>query len=130
MTSATGMGMSALLVCLLLLAPTIFYLACHHFPGAHSSRTRFRVGSLIVYQTEKAAPHPEAEAFDIHPSQRGELYYYSVADYVRVIDQLADGKIIGVGRDNIRHQFSPDDKHLRRATWTERFLLRPRLPRP
>ena len=119
--------MSGLLLLLLLAVPAILYLAVSHQSSARRS-PNFRVGSLIVYRAEKASSHPEAKAFDIHPSPHGELYYYSIADYLRVIGELADGRIISVDRDNIRHQFRPDDANLRRATWMERFLFRRRFP--
>ena len=65
----------------------------------------FSVGAPIVYRQEEVSTRPTADARDIRPAARGEYYYDSVINYLRVIEVLADGRIIAVARDNQRRCF-------------------------
>jgi hypothetical protein len=88
----------------------------------------FSVGAPIVYRRHEASTCPTADALDIHPAERGDFYYYSVINYLRVTEVLSDGRIIAVARDNKRLCFWPNDSSLRKARLTERLIYRPRFP--
>lgn len=63
-----------------------------------------------------------------HPSERGEFYYYSLINYLRVADVLDDGRIIAIARNNKRLWLWPNDSQLRKARLLERLLYRWRFP--
>ena len=88
----------------------------------------FSVGAPIVYRQEEVSTRPTADARDIRPAARGEYYYDSVINYLRVIEVLADGRIIAVARDNQRRCFRPNDSALRKARLNERLIYRLRFP--
>jgi hypothetical protein len=89
---------------------------------------RFDIGAPVVYQREEVSTHPVADALNVRPSERGEFYYYSLVNYLRVTQVLDDGRIIAVTRDNKRLCLSPNDSQLRKARFTERFIYRWRFP--
>ena len=88
----------------------------------------FRVGAPIVYRRHEASTSPTVDAYDVRPSERGEFYYYSIINYLRVTEVLSDGRIIAIARDNKRLCFWPNDSSLRKARLTERLIYRPRFP--
>jgi hypothetical protein len=88
----------------------------------------FDIGTRVVYQRQEVSTHPFVDACDVRPSARGEFYYYSLINYLRVIEVLEDGRIIAVARDNKRLCFWPNDSQLRKAGLTERFIYRARFP--
>ena len=57
------------------------------------------------------------------------IYYYTVINYLRVAEIMADGRIIAVARNNKRLCFRPNDSGLRKARLAERLIYRPRFPR-
>jgi hypothetical protein len=89
----------------------------------------FRIGAPVVYRQQEVSTHPAADACDVHPSVRGEYYYYTVINYLRVAEVMADGRIIAVARNNKRLCFRPNDSGLRKARLAERLIYRPRFPR-
>ncbi len=82
----------------------------------------FRIGAPIIYQKEEVSTRPAAGAHDIRPAERGEYYYYSIINYLRVIEVLGDGRIIAVARNQQRLCFWPTDSCLRKARLTERLM--------
>jgi len=88
----------------------------------------FDIGAPVVYQRQEVSTHPVADALNVRPSERGEYYYYSLVNYLRVTQVLDDGRIIAVTRDNKRLCLSPNDSQLRKARFTERFIYRWRFP--
>ena len=88
----------------------------------------FGVGVAVVYQQRGISTQPVANAHEVHPSERGEFYYYSLINYLRVADVLDDGRIIAIARDNKRLCLSPNDSQLRKARLLERLLYRWRFP--
>ena len=94
-----------------------------------SPKPAFRIGAPVVYRQQEVSSHPAADARDVHPAERGEYYYYTVINYLRVAEVMADGRIIAIARNNQRLCFRPDDSSLRRARLTERLIYRPRFPR-
>ena len=88
----------------------------------------FDIGAPVVYQRRVISTQPSADARDVRPSERGEFYYYSLINYLRVIHVLDDGRIIAVARDNKRVCFWPDDSQVRKARVIERFIYRWRFP--
>jgi hypothetical protein len=94
-----------------------------------SPKPAFRIGAPVVYRQQEVSSHPAADARDVHPAERGEYYYYTVINYLRVAEVMADGRIIAIARNNQRLCFRPNDSSLRRARLTERLIYRPRFPR-
>jgi hypothetical protein len=92
------------------------------------TRRAFYVGAPIVYRRQEVSTRPEPDAFDIYPATRGEFYYYSVLNYLRVTKVLHDGRIIAVASDKKRLCLWPNDSCLRKARLTERFIYRSRFP--
>ena len=88
----------------------------------------FDIGAPVVYQRQEMSTRPVADALNVRPSERGEYYYYSLVNYLRVTQVLDDGRIIAVTRDNKRLCLSPNDSQLRKARFTERFIYRGRFP--
>ena len=97
----------------------------HRFP----TRPSFSIGAAVIYRQEVASTSPTAAARDIRPATRGEYYYYSIIDYLRVIEVLGDGRIIAVARNHKRLCFWPNDSALRKARLNERLFYRQRFPR-
>jgi hypothetical protein len=88
----------------------------------------FSIGTPVVYRREEASTCPAADARDIRPAERGEYYYYSIINYLRVTEVLVDGRIIAVARNNERLCFWPNDSSLHKARLFERLIHRPRFP--
>ena len=82
----------------------------------------------VIYREEKISNRPLSNTRNVRPSQRGEFYYYSLMNYLRITDVLDDGRIIAVARDNKRLCLWPNDFCLRKARLTERFFYRWRFP--
>ena len=96
-----------------------------------SIRPAFSIGAAIIYRQERvASTRPTANAHDIRPATRGEYYYYSIINYLRVTEVLGDGRIIAVARNHKRLCFWPNDSALRKARLNERLFYRQRFPRP
>ena len=89
------------------------------------TESAFTVGAPVVYLQEEIANCPTSDAHDIRPSERGEYYYYSILNYLRVTEVLRDGRIIAVARNHERLCLWPNDSSLRKARLTER-LFHPR----
>jgi hypothetical protein len=94
-----------------------------------SLKPAFRIGAPVVYRQQEVSTHPAADARDVYPAERGEYYYYTVINYLRVAEVMADGRIIAVARNNKRLCFRPNDSGLRKARLAERLIYRPRFPR-
>ena len=94
-----------------------------------SLKPALRIGAPVVYRQQEVSTCPTADARDVHPAERGEYYYYTVINYLRVAEVMADGRIIAVARNNKRLCFRPNDSGLRKARLTERLIYRPRFPR-
>jgi hypothetical protein len=88
----------------------------------------FDVGAPIVYSRQGMSTRPVSNAHYISPSERGEFYYYTLINYLRVAEVLDDGRVIAVARDNKRLCFLPNDSHFRKARITERLRYRRQFP--
>ena len=86
------------------------------------------IGTPVVYRRQEVSTRPATGAYDVYPAERGDYYYYTLIDYLRVADVLGDGRIIAVARNNERLCFWPNDSSLRKARLTERLIYRPRFP--
>ena len=115
-----------LLVTLLAAGALLFEIS---FSQRHSLKPAFRIGAAVVYRQQEVSTRPAADACDVHPAERGEYYYYTVINYLRVAEVMADGRIIAVARNNKRLCFWPNDSGLRKARLAERLIYRPRFPR-
>jgi hypothetical protein len=92
-------------------------------------RTALDVGVPVIYREARISMHPVSDASDVEPSPRGEFYYYSLVNYLRITDVLDDGRIIAIARNNKRLCVCPNDFGLRKARLTERLVHRRRFPR-
>lgn len=88
----------------------------------------FSVGAPVVCLQEEVTNCPTSDAHDIRPSERGEYYYYSILNYLRVTEVLGDGRIIAVARNHERLCLWPNDSSLRKARLTERVFHPLRFP--
>jgi hypothetical protein len=112
-----------------LLSAAVAFLAGTSLSGRALIKPAFSVGAPVIYRQEEVSTRPTADARDIRPAARGEYYYYSIINYLRVIEVLADGRIIAVARNNQRLCFRPNDSALRKARLNERLIYRLRFPR-
>jgi hypothetical protein len=122
--------MIVLLVFVLLVilpAAAAFFSQSSLFPRA-AIAPAFAIGARVVYQRQEVSTRPSADAYDIRPSERGEFYYCSFVNYLRVTEVLDDGRVIAVARDNKRLCFWPNDSNFRKARLSERFTCRWRFP--
>jgi hypothetical protein len=94
-----------------------------------SLKPAFRIGAPVVYRQQEVSTRPAADACDVHPAERGEYYYYTIINYLRVAEVMADGRIIAVARNNKRLCFRPNDSGLRKARLAERLIYGLRFPR-
>ncbi len=84
----------------------------------------FSVGTPVVYRRQEISTHPFADAYAVYPAERGDYYYYTIINYLRVAEVLGDGRIIAVARNNERWCFWPNESGLRKARLTERLNYR------
>ena len=96
---------------------------------AATSRPAFHIGTPIVYREDAVSTCPASDAHDVYPAERGDYYYYSILNYLRVIEILGDGRIIAIARNHQRLCFWPNDSSLRKAKLSERVLYPLRFPR-
>lgn len=116
-----------LLITLVVVLPACFAFAAK---AVHVSATRrWDVGARIVYREEQISTRPVAHAHNVQPAERGEFYYYSLINYLRVTEVLRDGRLIAVTNDRRQFCFAPDDAHLRKPRLLEGVLHRARFAR-
>lgn len=88
----------------------------------------FGVGAPVVYEHLEISTQPRPEMRGVWPSERGEFYYCTSVDFLRVTHVLDDGRLIAIAPDNRRFCFWPDDSQFRKARLTERLRYRGRFP--
>ena len=97
-----------------------------------SIRTLFRggmePGDFLIYRKSKVSPRPGPRARNVHPSDKGDDYYYEVDKYWTVSNVLEDGRLVAVTRTGKQVYLTPEDENLRKAGWIERFRHRRRFP--
>lgn len=91
-------------------------------------RPVFGVGAPVVYQRQEVSTRPHPDARDVQPSERGEFYYCTLVNYLRVTHVLDDGEVIAIAPDNRRFCFRTSDSQFRKARLTERIFYRWRFP--
>jgi hypothetical protein len=96
--------------------------------GGHIFRGKFHTGAPIVYRVVETSTCPGPEARDIHPAERGELYYYLTNKYWRVEDVRQDGWIVALTPLMEHHYLRRDDPNLRKANLLERLRYAARFP--
>jgi hypothetical protein len=96
--------------------------------GRHIFPRRFRAGAPIVYRMVETSTCPASEARDIHPAERGELYYYLINKYWRVEEVRQDGWIVALTPLMEHHYLRRDDPNLRKANLLERLRYAARFP--
>lgn len=118
------------LVLLVLLPLAVALLFQSSVAERHTTAPAFSIGTPIVYRQDEISSCPSSDARDVHPAERGEYYYYSILNYLRVIEVLADGRIIAIARNHRRLCFWPTDSCLRKAHLSERLFHPSRFPHP
>ena len=96
--------------------------------GGHIFRGKFHTGAPIVYRVVETSTCPGPEARDIHPAERGELYYYLTHKYWRVEEVRQDGWIVALTPLMEHHYLRRDDPNLRKANLFERLRYAARFP--
>ena len=96
--------------------------------GGHIFRGKFHAGAPIVYRMVETSTCPGPEARDIHPAERGELYYYLTNKYWRVEEVRQDGWIVALTPLMEHHHLRRDDPNLRKANLLERLRYAARFP--
>jgi hypothetical protein len=96
--------------------------------GGHIFRGKFHAGVPIVYRVVETSTCPGPEARDIHPAERGELYYYLTHKYWRVEEVRQDGWIVALTPLMEHHYLRRDDPNLRKANLLERLRYAARFP--
>ena len=96
--------------------------------GGHIFRGKFYAGVPIVYRVVETSTCPGSDARDIHPAQRGELYYYLTYKYWRVEEVRPDGSIVALTPLMEHHYLRRDDPNLRKANLFERLRYAARFP--
>ncbi len=125
------MLVGSLLVILVVLPASVgLIISGGHFSlGRHFLRRRLQPGVPIVYRmAESSTRLPGPEARDVHPAERGDLYYL-IKKYWRVEQVLQDGSIVAVTPLMEHHCLRRDDPNLRRANLFERLRHGARFPR-
>lgn len=118
------------LVLLVILPATVAFFSQRSILPQLAIAPGFSIGAPVVYQRQAVSTRPIAGAYDIQPSERGEFYYCSFVNYLRVTEVLDDGRVIAITRDHRRICFWPNDSSFRKARLIERFHYRLRFPRP
>src|SRR5215471_21049933 len=116
------------LIVLVVVPATVAFLSETSLLSRAIATPAFGIGAPIVYSRQAISTQPVSGARDVRPSERGEFYYYSLVNYLRVIDVLEDGRVIAIGRNNKRLCFLPSDAHFRKARLIERCIYRWRFP--
>ena len=122
------MTLLLLLAFLVMLPAATAFIAHVSFLQRSTNKPAYQIGAPIVYEHDEITNRPSAGVRDLRPSEHGEYYYYSILDYLRVIEVLRDGRVIAVARDRQRLCFWPDDSSFRKARLTERLFHSPRFP--
>lgn len=119
------LGPSLLVILVLLLALTG---RGYRSFGRHLLRGRLHPGAPIVYRMVETSTRPGPDARDIHPAERGDLYYYLTTKYWRVEEVLQNGRIVAITPLMEHHVLRPDDPNLRKANLLERLRYGARFP--
>jgi hypothetical protein len=122
------MTLLLLLAFLILLPAAVALLPKTSLRQRASTKPAFSIGAPVVYEHDEVATSPTSDAHDIRPAERGEYYYCSIIDYLRVAEVLRDGRIIAVARNHERLCFWPNDPCLRKARLSERLIHHLRFP--
>jgi len=99
-------------------------------PGPYFLRRKLQVGAPVIYRKLEISTCPTRDAYEVHPAEKGEFYYYLTNKYWRVEAIRPDGWI--VARSPFMEQFylRRDDPNLRKATLIERLRYAARFPYP
>src|SRR5215471_21140726 len=116
------------LIVLVVVPATVAFLSETSLLSRAIATPAFGIGAPVVYSRRAISTQPVSGATNVRPSERGEFYYYSLANYLRVTHVLADGRIIAVAQDNKRWCLWPYDSQLRKARLSERIIHRWRFP--
>ena len=119
------------IITFLVVVPATVALLSEGSPWSHPwTNSAIAVGASVIYRRQEISANPGPDAVDVHPSARGEFYYYSLVKYLRVVEVLRDGRVIAVERNSNSVSVLPNDSRLRKARLTERLIYRWRFPRP
>lgn len=91
---------------------------------------KLRVGAPVVYQLTETSTCPSHDAYDVHPAEHGDYYYYLTNKYWRVEEVRPDGWIVARSALMEHHYLRRDDPNLRKASLLERLRYGGRFPYP
>jgi len=91
---------------------------------------KLRVGAPVVYQSTETSTCPSRDAYDVHPAEHGDYYYYLTNKYWRVAEVRPDGWIVARSALMEHHYLRRDDPNLRKASLLERLRYGGRFPYP
>ncbi len=89
---------------------------------------KLRVGAPVVYQLTETSTCPSRDAYDVHPAEHGDYYYYLTNKYWRVEEVRPDGWIVARSALMEHHYLRRDDPNLRKASLLERLRFGGRFP--
>jgi hypothetical protein len=124
-----SLGLVGLLVAPLALIG-LFFLAQPRTFNRHFFARKLRVGAPVIYQATETSTCPTNEAYDVHPAEHGDYYYYLTNKYWRVEEVRPDGWIVARSALMEHHYLRRDDPNLRKANFFERLRYGGRFPFP
>jgi len=125
----TQMTIAILLIHLVVLPATAAFLFERSLWQRSFFKPTFAVGTRLIYRQQEVSTRPAPNACDVHPAERGDFYYYSIINHLRVIEVLGDGRVVAITRNKARLCFWPNDSSFRKARMSERLIHRSRFPR-
>lgn len=90
------------------------------------SQQNWSRGDWAIYRKPKRSPSPGKRAQNVMPSEKGELYSYTVDKYWVVKDVLANDQLLLVTRRGKEHTISIHDPALKRPNFLQRWLYKNR----
>lgn len=90
-------------------------------------RAVFRTGECVVFRKWKRSTRPGSRAKCVYAAKNGETYVYCIEKVWRVVDVLADGKLLLKTNRGKVHRVDPSDSNLRKVTLRDRFRYRDRI---
>lgn len=91
---------------------------------------KLHVGAPVIYQVAETSTRPTHDAYDVHPAEHGDYYYYLTNKYWRVEEVRPDGWIVARSALMEQHYLRRDDPNLRKANLLERLRYGGRFPYP
>ena len=92
------------------------------------AKRNFRVGDFVIYRKQKESVTPGPRARNLHPTEHGDHYKYTVDKFWIVADVVNDDQLLLKTRTGKEHLVSIEDFLLRRPRFWERIFYHNRFP--